>query len=65
MHANSLAMPAPRLCPTCDGFPVVAVTTSTRRLPDGTLPTLTATCPDCHGTGTRPAVRPARVLVAR
>ena len=64
MHRNSLAMPAPRLCPTCDGFPVVAVTTGTRR-PDGTLPTLPMTCPDCHGTGARSAVRPARVLVDR
>ena len=64
MPANSLPAHTMRLCPTCDGFPVVAVTTSTRRT-DGTLPTLTATCPDCHGTGTRPAPAPRLLAVAR
>ncbi|MFC1416515.1 hypothetical protein [Streptacidiphilus cavernicola] len=64
MPANNPPAHTMRLCPTCDGFPVVAVTTSTRRRPDGTLPTLAATCPDCRGTGHAPA-RPARVLVAR
>lgn len=64
MPAINPATPAPRLCPTCDGFPIVAVSVGTRR-PDGTLPTLPMTCPDCAGTGTRPAVRLARHLVAR
>ncbi|MEV6651760.1 hypothetical protein [Streptomyces sp. NPDC051219] len=47
--------PAPnvRICPTCDGFPVVAVTTGTRN-PDGTRTTLPVVCPACHGTGTAP-----------
>ena len=62
MHASSTSA---RLCPTCDGFPVVAVTTSTRRRPDGTLPTLHTACPDCHGTGTRTTARTTRVLVSR
>ena len=64
MPETSTPMPAERLCPTCDGFPVVAVTTTTRRRADGTLPTLPITCRDCRGTGHAP-VRPARVLVAR
>ncbi|MHA6762106.1 hypothetical protein [Streptacidiphilus sp. PAMC 29251] len=64
MHANSPAMPAPRLCPTCDGFPIVAVTTGTRR-PDGILPTLPMTCPTCQGTGTCTTALPTLVLVRR
>ncbi|MET8114321.1 hypothetical protein [Streptomyces prasinus] len=47
--------PAARVCRACDGFPVVAVTTGTRRT-DGTRATLRVTCPACQGTGhTRPA----------
>ncbi|MFH8766572.1 hypothetical protein [Streptomyces althioticus] len=42
--------PAPRICPACDGFPTVAVTTGTRH-PDGTRATLRVTCPTCKGTG--------------
>lgn len=61
-HPVPAPQPTARLCPSCDGFPVVAVTAGNRR-PDGTLPTLPATCPDCQGTGTRPAAAP-RVLVA-
>ncbi|QMU74396.1 hypothetical protein GXW83_06955 [Streptacidiphilus sp. PB12-B1b] len=64
MHPNSLAMPAQRQCPACDGFPIVAVTTSTRRRPDGTLPTLHTACPDCHGTGTH-ATASTRALASR
>ncbi|MEY9965934.1 DnaJ-class molecular chaperone [Streptacidiphilus sp. MAP12-16] len=57
--------PALRVCPTCDGFPVVAVAIGPRRT-DGTLPTLPVTCPDCHGVGTRPApVRPVLALIGR
>ncbi|MFD4144371.1 hypothetical protein [Streptomyces sp. NPDC058572] len=44
---------AARICPDCDGFPVVAVTTGTRN-PDGTRTTLSVSCPACHGTGTAP-----------
>ncbi|MEU5163526.1 hypothetical protein AB0G74_28475 [Streptomyces sp. NPDC020875] len=51
--------PAPeQICPDCDGFPVVTITTGTRH-PDGSRATLKATCPTCHGTGTTPAPRPA------
>ncbi|MER6706407.1 hypothetical protein [Streptomyces fumanus] len=42
--------PAPRLCRTCDGFPVVTVTTGTRHR-DGTRVTMRVTCPACQGTG--------------
>ncbi|CAL9430020.1 hypothetical protein SUDANB145_02022 [Streptomyces sp. enrichment culture] len=49
--------PAPRLCGTCDGFPVVAVTTDTRRR-DGSRVTRRLSCPACKGTGhTTPASR--------
>ncbi|MFI2352133.1 hypothetical protein ACH492_35110 [Streptomyces sp. NPDC019443] len=44
---------AARICPDCDGFPVVAVTTGTRNQ-DGTRTTLPVLCPACHGTGTAP-----------
>ncbi|GAB2575685.1 hypothetical protein GCM10027168_05800 [Streptomyces capparidis] len=44
-----------RVCPDCDGFPAVAITTGTRN-PDGTRTTVTVNCPDCGGTGTVPAV---------
>ncbi|MBT2391411.1 hypothetical protein J7E87_18715 [Streptomyces sp. ISL-1] len=44
---------AARICPDCDGFPVVAITTGTRDQ-DGTRTTLTVVCPACHGTGTAP-----------
>ncbi|MER7763500.1 hypothetical protein [Streptomyces sp. NPDC097619] len=41
-----------RVCPDCDGFPVVHITTGTTA-PGGGRNTLAATCPACHGTGTR------------
>ncbi|MXM68351.1 hypothetical protein GR925_34265 [Streptomyces sp. HUCO-GS316] len=59
---------AARICPDCDGFPVVAITTGTRNQ-DGTRTTLPVVCPACHGTGhaplwlvttRRPAVAPLR-----
>ncbi|CAL9457478.1 hypothetical protein [Streptomyces sp. enrichment culture] len=49
-----------RVCPECDGFPVVAIATGTR-LPNGTRATLHVTCCRCHGTGTTPAVRQQQV----
>ncbi|ARX81803.1 hypothetical protein SMD44_01201 [Streptomyces alboflavus] len=51
-----------RLCSSCDGFPVVAITTGARRR-DGSRITLHVTCPACRGTGTRPA--PAALAQAR
>ncbi|EFE69419.1 conserved hypothetical protein [Streptomyces viridosporus ATCC 14672] len=50
------ATPTPRICPHCDGFATVAVTTGSRDR-RGHLRTLTAHCPACHGTGTVPARR--------
>ncbi|MER6915244.1 hypothetical protein ABT354_26520 [Streptomyces sp. NPDC000594] len=52
--------PAPgQICPDCDGFPVVAITTGPRPA-DSTRPTTPVSCPTCHGTGT---VAPARRVV--
>ncbi|MGW2512384.1 hypothetical protein ACWC0A_23955 [Streptomyces scopuliridis] len=52
-----------RICPDCDGFPLVAITTG-QRTPDGRRETLTAACRFCNGTGhTAPAG--VRVRVAR
>ncbi|MFC6065089.1 hypothetical protein [Streptomyces ochraceiscleroticus] len=48
-----------RLCPDCDGFPTVAITTGQKN-PDGTRRTFTVVCRTCEGTGTvarRPAAR--------
>ncbi|NEA86090.1 hypothetical protein G3I38_31935 [Streptomyces sp. SID7958] len=45
-----------RICPACDGFASVAVTSGGRD-PRGHLRTLTAHCPTCQGTGTVPARR--------
>ncbi|MEU5252357.1 hypothetical protein [Streptomyces longwoodensis] len=42
-----------RVCPTCDGFPVVAITTGLR-CPDGTRETVTVSCPSCAGRGYAP-----------
>ncbi|CAG7626205.1 hypothetical protein [Actinacidiphila bryophytorum] len=44
------------VCGHCDGFPVVHIATGNRRL-DGTLRTISVTCPACKGTGTTPARR--------
>ncbi|MFE9395330.1 hypothetical protein [Streptomyces flavidovirens] len=46
-----------RVCPDCDGFPVVAIDTGTR-LADGTRSTLRVTCRRCKGTGTTVALAP-------
>ncbi|MFJ9039871.1 hypothetical protein ACIRF8_25155 [Streptomyces sp. NPDC102406] len=47
------------ICPDCDGFPTVTITTGPRNR-DGSRQTLTATCPTCKGTGT---ARATTVLV--
>ncbi|MFD5780791.1 hypothetical protein [Streptomyces sp. NPDC126933] len=39
-----------RICPDCDGFPAVAITTG-QHTPDGRRQTITATCRTCNGTG--------------
>ncbi|NEA72158.1 hypothetical protein [Streptomyces sp. SID13588] len=49
-----------RVCPDCDGFPSVAITTGTRT-PSGQRTTVTVNCHACNGTGTAPARR--RLLV--
>ncbi|MGW9171424.1 hypothetical protein [Streptomyces decoyicus] len=38
------------VCPACDGFPAVAITTGSRHR-DGSRATVQATCPSCKGTG--------------
>lgn len=49
-----------RICSHCDGYASVAITLGGRDR-TGHLRTITAHCPTCHGTGTRPA---RRVLTA-
>ncbi|MET9515144.1 hypothetical protein [Streptomyces sp. NPDC002994] len=46
-----------RICPDCDGFPLVAIDTGTR-LSDGTRATLRVTCRRCRGTGLMPSQDP-------
>ncbi|MFD0145389.1 MULTISPECIES: hypothetical protein [unclassified Streptomyces] len=43
-----------RICSNCDGHASVAITLGGRDR-RGHLRTITAHCPTCHGTGTRPA----------
>ncbi|GLF96740.1 hypothetical protein [Streptomyces yaizuensis] len=43
-----------RICPDCDGFPVVTITTGPRH---GPRRTKSVVCPTCHGTGTRTGAR--------
>ncbi|MFG2028152.1 hypothetical protein [Streptomyces sp. NPDC048825] len=45
--------PSPRICPNCDGHASAAVTLGGRDQ-HGHQRTITAYCPACHGTGTRP-----------
>ena len=61
MHAQQLIT---RVCPTCDGFPVVAISIGPRT-PDGTLPTLPVVCLDCAGTGTLTTARPVPAQVGQ
>ncbi|MFE6091192.1 hypothetical protein ACFQ7M_04285 [Streptomyces massasporeus] len=48
--------PTARICPNCDGFATVAITTGNRDR-HGHLPTLAIDCRACHGQGTVPARR--------
>ncbi|WP_046506434.1 hypothetical protein [Streptomyces odonnellii] len=43
-----------RICPDCDGFPRVAITTG-QHTPDGRRLTVIAACRSCDGTGSVPA----------
>ncbi|WP_405796528.1 hypothetical protein [Streptomyces longwoodensis] len=43
--------PAPCICPNCDGFASVAITTG-GRTPHGHPRTVTVDCRACHGAGT-------------
>ncbi|MFF0745729.1 hypothetical protein ACFYVL_35600 [Streptomyces sp. NPDC004111] len=56
--------PVTRVCPDCDGFPVVAITTGTRHR-DGSRHVVPAICRTCHGTGTRTLARPLPVPAGR
>ncbi|MEV0745822.1 hypothetical protein AB0I75_11505 [Streptomyces sp. NPDC050273] len=51
----------PRLCPDCNGFPVVAIDTGTL-LDNGTRATLLVACHLCHGTGSPRTATPAPVV---
>ncbi|NXY95674.1 hypothetical protein HYE82_15005 [Streptomyces sp. BR123] len=46
----------PRICLNCSGFSAVHITLGGRDR-TGQLRTITAHCPACHGTSTRPAPR--------
>ncbi|MER7396956.1 hypothetical protein ABT381_15760 [Streptomyces sp. NPDC000151] len=52
-----------RLCPDCDGFPTVAITTGQTN-PDGSRKTLTVVCRTCEGTGTVTRRAAAREVAA-
>ncbi|MZD03748.1 hypothetical protein GTW43_01445 [Streptomyces sp. SID5785] len=51
-----------RVCPNCDGFPVVAVSSGLCRDDHGHLHTMTVTCTTCRGTG---CVKARRVRISR
>ncbi|WP_406735189.1 hypothetical protein OG508_21405 [Streptomyces sp. NBC_01108] len=51
----------PRLCPDCNGFPVVAIDTGTL-LDNGTRGTLLVACHLCRGTGSPRTATPAPVV---
>ncbi|MCX5532380.1 hypothetical protein OG785_17655 [Streptomyces sp. NBC_00006] len=53
-----------RVCPNCDGFPVVAVSSGLGRDARGNLRTLTVTCRTCVGHGTLADARRARLQKA-
>ncbi|MFI9027227.1 hypothetical protein [Streptomyces sp. NPDC053560] len=52
-----------RLCPDCDGFPTVAITTGQTN-PDGSRTTLTVICRTCEGTGSVTRRAAAREVAA-
>ncbi|RPK78800.1 MULTISPECIES: hypothetical protein [Streptomyces] len=51
----------PRLCPDCNGFPVVAIDTGTL-LDTGTRAILLVACRLCRGTGSPRTATPAPVV---
>jgi hypothetical protein len=51
-----------RICPDCDGFPVVAIDTGSL-LSDGTRATLNVVCRRCRGTGMATVSAPAAVVL--
>ncbi|MFI6962188.1 hypothetical protein [Streptomyces sp. NPDC050255] len=51
----------PRLCPDCNGFPVVAIDTGTL-LDNGTRAILLVACHLCRGTGSNRTATPAPVV---
>ncbi|WP_250304170.1 hypothetical protein [Streptomyces sp. A 4/2] len=51
----------PRLCPDCNGFPVVAIGTGTL-LDNGTRGTLLVACHLCRGTGSTRTATPAPIV---
>ncbi|MGW1935839.1 hypothetical protein [Streptomyces sp. CB03578] len=53
----------PPVCPNCDGHASVAITLGGRDR-TGTLRTITAHCPACHGTGTRRSLSVRRQVIA-
>ncbi|WP_327168514.1 hypothetical protein [Streptomyces subrutilus] len=53
-----------QVCPNCDGHASVAITLGGRDR-TGRLRTITAHCPDCHGTGKRSARRIVLAEVTR
>jgi DnaJ-class molecular chaperone len=50
MPQHNPAAVTAQVCPGCDGFPVVAITTGTRHR-DGSRVTIRVACPGCKGTG--------------
>ncbi|MGW3100186.1 hypothetical protein ACWDCC_42885 [Streptomyces sp. NPDC001102] len=53
MTGPTPATPAnPRICPNCDGFATVAISSGLGRDARGHLHTLTVDCTVCRGTGT-------------
>ncbi|MBT2392621.1 hypothetical protein J7E87_25110 [Streptomyces sp. ISL-1] len=51
-----------RICPDCDGFPVVAIDTGSL-LSDGTRATLNVVCRRCRGTGMACVSAPVVIVV--
>jgi hypothetical protein len=56
--------PTVRVCPDCDGFASVAITTGARHR-DGSRTTLRVDCPACRGLGLVATRRPAPTSTGR